>query len=244
MDFCANEDIYYWQLWHHNWDDHEIEIFLARLPLLNKTVLEVGCGDGRVAFALAPHCRKILGVDRAGELIDIARNRLQKTGLLNIGFEVMDAQCLQIASDSLDVVLYPWVLHMVEERDLAMQEAYRVLRPGGYLAVLGIHSDGDYDRIIAPFVADAGGIDPIEFYEGPIARQFDGPMEVLANESFPYIFENVELARDAFAYSLKFYYRVVLNDWQKQELGRILEDYECEGRVRINFYASLYIAQK
>lgn len=244
IGIAQRDDTYYWQLWHHNWDDHEIALFEQSLDLSGKKVLEVGCGDGRVVFGLAKHCREILGIDLDNRLIESARQRLVEFNATNIQFEVMDGQSLQIPDESLDVVLFPWVLHMVADRSLTMSEAYRVLKPGGTAAVIGIHSDSDYDSIIAPFVANPPSVQPERFYEAPIRVFFGDNVKIIDKECFPYIFDTVDIAHEAFVYTLKFHYQAELDSDQKQQLRKTLANYEQEGRVVINFYASLYLAEK
>lgn len=240
----VKDDIYYWQLWHHNWDDHEIALFQRCLPIEDSKVIEVGCGDGRVTFALSTHCREILGVDLDARLIESARMRLGDSKLTNISFAVMDAQALEIDSDSVDIALYPWVLHMVKDRQATMQEAHRILKPGGTAAVIGIHSDGDYDRIVAHFLKESQSIVPELFYEAPIRESFGSNLRVIAKEAFPYYFETVAIAQEAFIYTLRSHYGTVLSEQQKNELLDILLDYEQDGQAKITFFASLYLAVK
>jgi ubiquinone/menaquinone biosynthesis C-methylase UbiE len=241
---ARKDDTYYWQLWHHNWDDHEIALFRNCLSLADKNVLEIGCGDGRVSYGLARDLSRILGIDLDRRLIESAEARLAESGLTNINFAIMDAQRLELPDDSFDVVLCPWVLHMVKDRKLTMQEAHRVLKPGGTVAVIGIHTDSDYDKIIAPFVIEPPLIEPERFYEEPIRACFGEKVRVVDRDCFPYFFESIDIAHEAFVYTLKSYCRTVLNSAQESDLHTLLENYLCNGRVRINFYATLYLATK
>ena len=244
IEIAQRDDTYYWQLWHHNWDDHEIALFKQTLDLSDKTVLEVGCGDGRVVFGLADYCREILGVDLDRRLIGSAKQRFAACPATNIKFEVMDGQALQLPDESIDVVLLPWVLHMVADRRLTMSEAYRVLKSGGSAAVIGIHSDSDYDAIIKPFVVEPPCVQPETFYEKPIREFFGDRIRVIEKDCFPYVFDSVDIAHEAFVYTLKFHYQAELDEDQKEQLREKLSAYQHEGRVLINFYASLYLAEK
>ena len=67
--------------------------FLERLkgePLSDLTVLDAGTGSGRVALALAPLCRAVVGVDRDAKAIDEARRRAAAARLSNDRFVVGD----------------------------------------------------------------------------------------------------------------------------------------------------------
>jgi|AGTN01.1.fsa_nt_gi Methylase involved in ubiquinone/menaquinone biosynthesis len=241
---AKKDDVYYWQLWHHNWDDHDIVLFRKYLSFDKMQVLEVGCGDGRVTFSLARECGEILGVDIDKRLIESAQTRLTKIGLENTRFAAMDAQALDIPSGSVDTVLYPWVLHMVDDRKSTMEEAYRILKPAGTAAVIGIHTEGDYYRIIAPFVSELPATEPGSFYELPIRESFGAQVTIVGKEMFPYIFATVDIAYEAFIYTLGFHYGAFLSEEQKHALYEGLLDYEDNCRVQINFVATLYLAVK
>src|SRR5512141_1113324 len=71
-------------------------------------VLDVACGTGLVtlnaARAVGPRGR-VLGVDISGQMVETARRRAASQGLLNVGFERMDAENLDLPDASFDVVL-------------------------------------------------------------------------------------------------------------------------------------------
>ncbi len=121
-------------------------IFLGLLraePLARMTVLDVGTGSGRLALALAPHCRRVVGIDRDPGLIDEARRRAQAAGLGNIEFTVADAEQVaftDIAPGALHVHPDMIVAHLYLS-DTLVEEAAKALERGGVLAVLGFHAD-------------------------------------------------------------------------------------------------------
>lgn len=246
-----DDALYYWQVWHHNWDDHDIELFKKHLSG-TENVLEVGCGDGRVAFGLADHCKEILAVDIDKRFIAQAETNLKaKNAPANLRFAVMDAEALDLPSASVDIAIYSWVLHMVTDRSATVREAHRVLKPGGKAIFIGIHSDCDYDRIIAPFIDPAIApqipIDPKTIYADPIEACFGSAIETTARECFPYTFENIGIAADAFAQTMGKYYAVKMDRDKERQLKEILGRYKTlppGEKIAISFYASLYIAQR
>ena len=103
------------------------------------TVLDVGTGSGRLARALAPLCRHVVGVDRDVDVIDEARRRAAAVGLRNTEFLVADADAVEYAA------LLPErpalvTAHLFLSDPLVARSA-RVLAPGGALAVVGFHVD-------------------------------------------------------------------------------------------------------
>jgi len=103
-------------------------------------VLEIGCGTGAVSRILAqwPGVARVLGVDPSPAFIARARSLAQD--LANLSFEQNDGHALTLNNESFDVVVVHQVLSHVLQPGQLIAEAFRVLRPKGWLAVF----DGDY----------------------------------------------------------------------------------------------------
>jgi ubiquinone/menaquinone biosynthesis C-methylase UbiE len=107
--------------------------------LLNKQVLEVGCGNGiqalYIADALSP--LKILGIDLNPDNISIALQ--DRNGRLNIDFYVDDAQKLDTISDnSIDVLLCIESAFHYPQKELFLDQIKRVLKPSGEFVITDI----------------------------------------------------------------------------------------------------------
>ena len=110
---------------------------LLRLePLRELTVLDVGTGAGRLALALAPLCRAVVGIDREARQIDEARKRAAAEGLANVRFVVGDVEVEDYAPFKPDMV----VAHLCMSSAIA-ERAGRVLRPGRVFAFVAFHAD-------------------------------------------------------------------------------------------------------
>ena len=113
--------------------------FLALFPdgsLADRRLLDVGCGAGRVALALAPACRWTVGLDREPTLIEEARERAARAGLVNIEFHVADVEEDEYHTWRPDVV----TAHLCAS-DAIVERAARALPPGGFLAMVAYPAD-------------------------------------------------------------------------------------------------------
>ena len=103
-------------------------------------VLEIGCGTGTISRILAqrPGIGRVLGVDPSPIFIAKARELAQ--GLTNLSFEPSDGRALNLTDESFDVAVVHQALSHVPGPEKLISEAFRILRPGGWLAAF----DGDY----------------------------------------------------------------------------------------------------
>lgn len=99
-------------------------------------VLEIGCGVGRIGRELAPQCSFWTGTDISGNMLSVARERLAE--LKNVRFEKLDRVSLdKFEANSFDLVYSTNMMDHLDQTDrwLYIEEAFRVLRPGGRLYV-------------------------------------------------------------------------------------------------------------
>jgi SAM-dependent methyltransferase len=105
-------------------------------PLAEQTALDVGTGTGRVALGLARLCRRVIGVDRAGESIVEARRLAGRAGLDNVEFVVGDVEAGEYDAWRPDLV----VAHLCMS-DVIVARAGRALGAGRVLAFVAFHTD-------------------------------------------------------------------------------------------------------
>ncbi len=109
---------------------------LTSESLTGLTVLDVGTGAGRVALALAPHCRRVVGIDRDAKLLDDTRRRAAGLNLTNVELVAGDAEAMEYASFAPDVV----VAHLCMS-DAIAERAGRALAAGRVFAFVAFHAD-------------------------------------------------------------------------------------------------------
>jgi ArsR family transcriptional regulator len=106
-------------------------------------LLDIGTGTGRVLELLAPRVRQALGVDASKAMLALARARLSAPGLAHCAVRLADMYRLPLADRSFDTVVLQMVLHHAEDPQNAINEAARVLNPGGTLLVIDL---AEHDR--------------------------------------------------------------------------------------------------
>lgn len=105
----------------------------AATPRPGEVALDLCCGTGDVAFALAARGAVVTGIDFSPAMLAVARRR---PGRPPVTFVQGDAMALPVADASVDVVTVAYGLRNVADVGRALAEWRRVLRPGGRLVVL------------------------------------------------------------------------------------------------------------
>ena len=105
----------------------------------NPITLDVGCGTGTSTFELAKKCnRKGLfhGMDLSQKMIEVAEQKATRLGYDNCVFSQGDAEELDYSDSTFDLVTSSHALHLVPDKLKALSEMYRVLKPGGLMALI------------------------------------------------------------------------------------------------------------
>ena len=114
--------------------EHAIRSALGDMPF--RSLLDLGTGTGRMLEMFGPEIERGLGIDMSLDMLQVARDRLARAGLRNCSVRQGDLYDLPLDDDTFDVVILHQVLHFLEDGARAIQEAARVLRPGGRLLVV------------------------------------------------------------------------------------------------------------
>jgi arsenite methyltransferase len=124
------------------------------------TVLDLGSGGGIDCFLAAKKVGpggKVIGVDMTPAMIDRARANKTRLGAENVEFRLGEIEHLPLSDEEVDVIISNCVINLSPDKPQVFREAFRVMRPGGRLAVSDIVTDGPLPAAIKDSLSSWAG---------------------------------------------------------------------------------------
>jgi ArsR family transcriptional regulator len=104
-------------------------------PSQVSSYLDLGTGTGRILELVAPRASRAVGIDLNGEMLTVARARIERAALNHVQVRRGDLFQVPYGDNSFDLITVHQVLHYLEDPSAAVAEAARVLKPGGRLVI-------------------------------------------------------------------------------------------------------------
>jgi arsenite methyltransferase len=146
-----------------------------------EVVLDLGSGGGIDVLLSAKRVGltgKAYGLDMTDEMLALANGNKQKSGIGNVEFLKGEIEHIPLPDDSVDVIISNCVINLAANKDLVFREAFRVLKPGGRLAVSDVVTRGEVPAEIRKSVllwigCIAGALEENEYHSKLLGAGFE-----------------------------------------------------------------------
>jgi len=116
------------------------EVLLRLLPPL--VIADLGAGEGTIALLLAQRAERVIAVDSSPKMVEYGAGVARSNGVKNLEYRLGDLEELPIKNGKVDLALLHQSLHHAMHPQKAIEEAHRILRPGGRVVILDLVKHG------------------------------------------------------------------------------------------------------
>ena len=113
------------------------EALLKLMPPL--VIADLGAGEGTLSQLLAQRAKRVIAVDNSEKMVAFGSDLARKHGIKNLEYRAGDLEDVPIRSKSIDLAFLSQALHHASHPEKTIAEAWRILKPGGRIAILDLN---------------------------------------------------------------------------------------------------------
>jgi len=113
------------------------EALLKLMPPL--VIADLGAGEGTISQLMAQRAKKVIAIDNSEKMVEFGSELAKKHGIRNLEYRLGELEDVPIRSATVDVAFLSQALHHARYPERALAEAWRILKPGGQIAILDLN---------------------------------------------------------------------------------------------------------
>jgi ArsR family transcriptional regulator len=113
------------------------EALLKLMPPM--VIADLGAGEGTISQLMAQRAKKVIAIDNSEKMVEFGAELARKHGIGNMEYRLGELEDVPIRSSTVDLAFLSQALHHARHPERAVEEARRILKPGGRIAVLDLN---------------------------------------------------------------------------------------------------------
>ena len=113
------------------------EALLRLMPPL--VIADLGAGEGTISQLMAQRARKVIAIDNSEKMVEFGADLAKRHGIGNLEYRLGDLEDVPIRAGTVDLAILSQALHHAAHPEKAIAEAWRIVKPGGRIAVLDLN---------------------------------------------------------------------------------------------------------
>ena len=113
------------------------EALLKLMPPM--VIADLGAGEGTISQLMAQRAKKVIAVDNSEKMVEFGSELARTHGIANLEYRLGDIEDVPIRTGTVDLAFLSQALHHASHPEQALSEAWRILKPGGKIAILDLN---------------------------------------------------------------------------------------------------------
>jgi len=102
-------------------------------------IADLGAGEGTISQLMAERAKRVIAIDNSEKMVEFGAELAKKHGISNLEYRLGDLEDVPIRSGTVDLAFLSQALHHARHPERALSEAWRILKPGGRIAILDLN---------------------------------------------------------------------------------------------------------